>query len=44
MTIYNWERGLSKPRAKQLAAWGAIRAIRKREAQRRLEVIDELDG
>ncbi len=40
MTIYNWERGHSKPRAKQLAAWAAIRGIGKREAQRRLEVID----
>ena len=40
MTIYNWERGHSKPRAKQLAAWAVIRGIGKREAQRRLEVID----
>ena len=40
MTIYNWERGHSKPRAKQLAAWAAIRGIGKREAQRRLEVLD----
>lgn len=40
MTIYNWERGHSKPRTKQLAAWAAIRGIGKREAQRRLEVLD----
>ena len=39
MTIYNWERGHSRPRAKQLAAWAAIRGIGKREAWRRLEPV-----
>ena len=37
-TIYNWEQGLTKPQAKQLAAWGAIRGLGKREAWRRLEI------
>ncbi len=36
-TIYNWEHGRSKPKAKQLAALAAIRGIGKREALRRLE-------
>ncbi len=37
-TIYNWETGRSKPHAKQLAAWGAVRGLGKREAWRRLEM------
>lgn len=40
LTIYNWESGKSKPREKQLAAWAAIRGLGKREAQRRLAVLD----
>lgn len=36
-TIYNWEHGRSKPKAKQLAALAAVRGIGKREALRRLE-------
>ncbi len=40
-TIYNWEQGISKPQAKQLAAWGAIRGLGKREAWRRLEMREE---
>ena len=37
MTIYNWEHGETRPAAKQLAAWGAVRALGKREAWRLLE-------
>lgn len=36
-TIYNWERGASKPRAQQLAALVAIRGMGKREAWKRLD-------
>ena len=40
LTIYNWEKGKSKPRAKQLAAWANVRGIGKREALKRLELLD----
>ena len=39
LTIYSWESGKSKPRAEKLAAWAKIRGIGKREAQRRLELL-----
>ena len=39
LTIYSWESGKSKPRAESLAAWAEIRAIGKREALRRLELL-----
>ena len=38
VTIYNWEQGKSRPQEKQLAAWGVIRGLGKREAWRRLEI------
>ena len=38
LTIYNWEKGKTKPQAKQLSAWAAIRGLGKREAWRRLEM------
>jgi DNA-binding transcriptional regulator YiaG len=37
LTIYNWEKGKTKPRAQQLGAWGAVRGLTKREAWERLE-------
>ena len=40
LTIYNWEKGKSKPRDKQLAAWAEVRGIGKREAWRRLELLE----
>ena len=40
LTIYNWEKGKSKPREKQLAAWAELRGIGKREALRRLELLE----
>ena len=39
LTIYNWEKGKTKPQARQLAAWAKVRGIGKREALRRLEVL-----
>ncbi len=39
LTIYNWEKGKSKPRAPQLAAWAKVRGIGKREAMKRLELL-----
>jgi DNA-binding transcriptional regulator YiaG len=39
LTIYNWEKGKSRPRAEQLAALVAVRGIGKREAARRLELL-----
>ena len=36
VTIYHWEKGNSRPREKQLAAWGAIKKLGKREAAERL--------
>ncbi len=40
LTIYNWEKGKSKPQAKALAGWAAVRGIGKREAWRRLELLE----
>jgi DNA-binding transcriptional regulator YiaG len=40
LTIYNWEKGKGKPRAKALASWANVRGIGKREALRRLELLD----
>jgi DNA-binding transcriptional regulator YiaG len=39
-TIYNWERGVSRPRAEQLAALVKVRALGKREALKRLELLE----
>jgi DNA-binding transcriptional regulator YiaG len=39
-TIYNWESGASKPRVAALAGWATVRGIGKREAHRRLELLD----
>jgi DNA-binding transcriptional regulator YiaG len=41
LTVYNWEKGKSRPRAKQLAALVEVRGIGKREANRRLEMLDK---
>jgi DNA-binding transcriptional regulator YiaG len=40
LTIYNWEKGKSRPRKEQLAALVAVRGIGKREALRRLELLE----
>lgn len=39
LTIYNWEHGKSRPRKAQLAALITVRGIGKREALKRLEVL-----
>lgn len=39
LSVYKWETGQSKPRAKHLAAIAAIRKMGKREASQRLERI-----
>ena len=39
LTIYNWEKGNSNPRTKQLMAWSDIRTLGKREAQKKLDEI-----
>ncbi len=39
-TIYSWESGKSKPRATALAGWANMRSIGKREASRRLELLE----
>jgi len=36
LTIYNWEHGRSKPRAKQLESWLAVKGIGKRKAWSKL--------
>ncbi|MBB6429046.1 helix-turn-helix domain-containing protein [Algisphaera agarilytica] len=41
LTIYNWEKGDSNPREKQLLAWGEIRNLGKREALKRLEMLED---
>lgn len=37
LSVYKWERGQARPRAKHLEAIAALRKMGKREAQRRLE-------
>ncbi len=39
-TIYGWESGKSRPRATALASWAKMRGIGKREASRRLELLE----
>jgi len=38
-TVYNWERGTSKPRQQQLAALVEVRGLGKRDAEKRLEML-----
>jgi DNA-binding transcriptional regulator YiaG len=39
-TIYNWERGAARPRREQLAALVAVRDLGKREALKRIELLE----
>ncbi len=39
LSVYKWEHGKARPRAKQLEAIAAVRGIGKREAARRLEAL-----
>lgn len=36
-SIYNWERGVTRPRSEQLGVLATLRTVRKREAKVRLE-------
>jgi DNA-binding transcriptional regulator YiaG len=38
LTIYNWEKGRTRPRQQQLAAWAEVRTLGKRDALMRLEL------
>jgi len=40
LSVYNWESGKATPRAAQKAKLAAIRGIGKREAEKRLEMMD----
>jgi DNA-binding transcriptional regulator YiaG len=40
LTVYHWESGRSRPRAQQLAALVAVRGLGKREAMKRLALLD----
>lgn len=40
LTVYHWESGKSKPRMQQLGKLAAVRGIGKREAQKRLEMLN----
>jgi DNA-binding transcriptional regulator YiaG len=40
LTIYNWEHKKSRPRARALAGWAEVRGIGKREAMKRLELLE----
>ena len=39
LSIYNWERGKSKPRTRQLTMLASVRGLRRREAQQKLAMI-----
>ena len=41
LTIYNWEKGKTRPQQSQVVAWGAVRGLGKREAWRQLEEMGE---
>lgn len=41
LTVYNWETGKARPRQRQLASLIAVRGIGKREAQQRLEAMQQ---
>lgn len=44
LTVYNWEHGKARPRAAGFKALVALRAIGRREALRRLELLDASSG
>ncbi len=44
LTIYQWEGGKNRPRAAQLAKLVAVRGLGKREALKRLELLDGTSG
>ncbi len=40
ITIYSWEKGRSRPKQKQLQAWGAVKKLGKREAWKKLDEME----
>lgn len=40
LTVYRWESGRSKPRQEGMAALAAVRKLRRREALKRLEMLE----
>ncbi len=39
-TVYNWEKGKTRPQPQQLQAWSAVRGLGKREAWKRLDAME----
>jgi DNA-binding transcriptional regulator YiaG len=39
LTVYNWEKGKTKPRAKQLESLAKVRTLKKREAWKQLDAM-----
>ena len=39
-TVYNWEKGRTRPQPQQLQAWSAVRGLGKREAWKRLDEME----
>lgn len=39
-TVYNWEKGTTRPQSQQLKAWSAVRKLGKREAYKLLEAME----
>ena len=39
-TVYNWEKGATRPQAEQLKTWSAVRKLGKREAHRLLQEME----
>ena len=39
-TIYNWEKGATRPQSQQLKAWSAVRGLGKQEAWKRLDEME----
>ena len=42
LTVYNWEKGKTKPRPKQLEALAKLRTLKKREAWKRLDALEAM--
>ncbi len=40
LTVYNWEKGRSRPQKRQLLAWSKVRQLGKREAWKALEELE----
>ena len=40
LTVYNWEKGKTRPQQRQLESWANVRKLGKREAWRKLEEME----